>query len=77
MKRIAADSYQWYNRNQQKGNDKPCFDAEFTKSLINDVFFPWRFLLLLTTIRTWSGMAKIIIFIYYTGKKQDNPCKSK
>ena len=39
MKRIAADSYQWYNRNHQKGNYKSCFDAEFTKSLKMIFFF--------------------------------------
>ena len=61
MKGIATDSCQWYNGYQQKSDDKPCFDTEFTKSLITLFFIHFS----------------PRLFIHYTKKSQDNPSKTQ
>ena len=61
MKGIATDSCQWYNGYQQKSDNKPCFDTEFTKSLITLFFIHFS----------------PRLFIHYTKKSQDNPSKTQ
>ena len=76
LERIETDILNNFKRlGVAASNYKSCFDTEFTKSLKMMFFFHGgssRCFCPLTDI-----CQNIIIFIHYTGKKQNNLCKSK